>query len=225
MTYRGDDDAALRRRNELAQRLADETDVSQREALEAELAAIDRARVEAARIRLPMVARARIASPCTEAWDTMLGDGAMRSCSRCEKEVFDLSQMTLGQAEALIAARVNERICVRLFKRRDGTMMFADCEIGARGVLMRTVGAATVALVVGAAAMAYASAPQPPEPLRAPPSHTSPAALRQAGEEFLHPTELEPEGELPTPVSVVDRIEIDSRVSTTLCRYPRAPGE
>lgn len=199
MTYRDGDDAALRRRDELAHLLSRTSDDAQREALGAEIAEIDRQRMEAARVRLPLVARARVASPCSEAWDTMLGDGAVRNCSRCEKEVFDLSQMTLGAAEALIASRVGEQICIRLFRRADGTMMFADCEVGARGVIRRQVGAAGAALLIGGAALAWATAPPPEPPLRIPHSPLT-AELRAAGEEFLHP---------PEPPDAIERSSLD----------------
>lgn len=185
MTYREDDAATLRRRDDLARAIAaDELVDAERDTALAEIAAIDAARIEAARVRLPQLARARIASPCDQPWDTMLGNGAVRSCSRCEKHVFDLSQMTLGQAEALIASRPDGRMCVRLYQRADGTMMFADCEVGARGVVVRKVAVAGAALAIGGAALAWASQPSPTSAdTRAP--RPSSAEARAAGDAFL----------------------------------------
>jgi hypothetical protein len=185
VAYREDDASALERRQQLAREIASERlDSDARARAEDAVRAIDAARIDAARVRLPQVARAKIASPCSEAWDTMLGEGAVRSCSRCEKEVFDLSQMTLGQAEALVAQRGGD-LCVRLYQRRDGTMMFADCAVGARGVVRRHATLAGAAMVVGGAALAWASQPAPVAQAAIPTAASS-AAARAASERFLH---------------------------------------
>ncbi len=159
MTYRDEGDAGILRRDALVVALATEPDLDRRDAIAIELTTFDRARRVEARRRLPVVANARIASPCHEPFEAMSGEGAVRSCARCDQEVFDLAQMTLGQAEALIAARSAGRACVRLHKRRDGTMMFADCEVGAWGVRTRRVGAAIAAAVIASTAIAWIASP------------------------------------------------------------------
>lgn len=185
MTYRDDDEASLARRRALAERLADADDEPERGALAHELAQIDADRRDAARRRLPLLAQARVASPCGEPWDAMLGDGAVRHCARCDQRVFDLSQMTLGEAEALVRAEAASGLCVRFRRRADGTMMFADCEVGARGVRRRRWATGLVAGLASSAALAWASAPAPAEPLRLEASAPSHAALREAGDAFL----------------------------------------
>jgi hypothetical protein len=71
----------------------------------------------------------RIASPCHEAWDRMTGDDRARHCASCDKTVYNLSAMTADAAAALFREREG-RICVRLYRRRDGTVLTADCPVG-----------------------------------------------------------------------------------------------
>jgi hypothetical protein len=178
MTYRGSQDAGILKREALVGALASEPDLDRREALAIELAGFDRWRRIEARKHLPLIANARIASPCHEPFEAMSGEGAIRSCARCDQEVFDLAQMTLAQAEALVASRQGGSSCVRLHKRRDGTMMFADCEVGAKGVWTRRAGLAIAATVIATTAVAWIASPPvhvrafdrpPPQPSHAAP--------------------------------------------------------
>jgi hypothetical protein len=68
----------------------------------------------------------------------MTGDDRKRTCAQCGKQVFNLARMTRAEAEALLQERV-DGVCVRLFRRGDGTILTADCPIGARA--MRKVSA------------------------------------------------------------------------------------
>jgi hypothetical protein len=82
--------------------------------------------------RLPLLLdNVRIASPCSADWDDMSGDARVRFCGRCEKNVYNLSAMTRAAAEALISEKEG-RLCVRFYQRADGTMLTADCPVGAR---------------------------------------------------------------------------------------------
>jgi hypothetical protein len=80
--------------------------------------------------------RIRIASPCTSDWRFMLGNNAVRYCGQCNKNVYNLSAMTRGEAETLIR-RMEGRLCVRYYMRRDGTIINADCPVGLRAVKQR----------------------------------------------------------------------------------------
>lgn len=186
MTYRGDGDGWLLKREALVDALRAESDLDVREKIALELAVLDRGRRIEARRRLPLVAGAAIASPCHETFEAMVGDGAIRSCARCDQEVFDLAQMTLGQAEALIVSRSGASTCVRLRKRPDGTMMFADCEVGARGVRTRRVGLAVAAAVIASTAVALLVSP--PVHLHVLPSthHTHRSIAPGSGVRYLH---------------------------------------
>ncbi len=108
-------------------------------ALEAEAARKVRERDEARRMldeaksraKLPVLDNIRVASPCTADWGQMTGDDRTRHCGDCKKNVYNLSDMTRDEAEALIVAQEGE-LCVRYFQRHDGTILLADCTIGAK---------------------------------------------------------------------------------------------
>lgn len=73
----------------------------------------------------------RIASPCPAAWADMAGDDRVRHCAQCNLSVFDLSELTATEAVALIEAKEGH-LCVRLHRRRDGTVITRDCPVGVR---------------------------------------------------------------------------------------------
>jgi len=71
----------------------------------------------------------RIASPCSANWDEMYGNERRRFCAECKLNVYNLSGMKKFDAENLIAAGEG-RLCVRYFRRTDGTVITADCPVG-----------------------------------------------------------------------------------------------
>jgi hypothetical protein len=73
----------------------------------------------------------KIASPCTANWEAMEGDDRVRFCAECKKNVFNISAMTRSEAEALIREK-NGGLCLRLFRRKDGTVLTEDCPTGLR---------------------------------------------------------------------------------------------
>jgi hypothetical protein len=95
--------------------------------------------------RLPLLDQVAIASPCSESWDQMKGDEAVRFCGRCEKHVYNLSALSAEAAERLIREKEGQ-MCVRLYRRADGTVLTADCPVGVR---RRRVKRAVVASVGG----------------------------------------------------------------------------
>ena len=90
-----------------------------------------------------------IASPCPADWDAMTGNDQVRFCGECKLHIYNLSGMTRPEAETL----VNEsegRLCVRFFRRADGTVLTADCPVGVRVIRRRLARAlAAVAAIVG----------------------------------------------------------------------------
>ena len=154
MAYRDDLDAARTRRETLAReladvraRLADHRDLIEREReLAAAVSEADR-HVDHARARtsLPLLREIRVASPCHERWEDMSGDERTRHCGKCDKDVHDLSAMSAADAEALLAAR-GASLCVRLYRRFDGTVITSDCPEGARLRRKRRIIAATAAI-------------------------------------------------------------------------------
>lgn len=96
--------------------------------------------------------------PCTESWDTMQGDERVRHCGLCKKNVYNLSAMPQAEAAAMLAQNVDGELCVRFYRREDGTVMTSDCSASPRVKLrqaMRTL-PRVAAGVAGAAAMAAA---------------------------------------------------------------------
>ena len=80
--------------------------------------------------------RLQIASPCPADWAAMEGDDRARFCGQCEKHVYDFSKMTAAEGMALIREKEG-KICGRLWRRADGTVITADCPVGARTLLAR----------------------------------------------------------------------------------------
>src|SRR5512141_343286 len=109
------------------------------------------------------------ASPCAAAWEDMSGDGRIRHCRTCDRDVFDLQGLNREEAEALIAGKAG-RLCASYFARADGTVMVADCSAQLRlrpsGWWLAAIGsAAAVALTVLAIDVAR-TPKQPAGPLR-----------------------------------------------------------
>lgn len=86
----------------------------------------------------------RVASPCPTAWDEMYGDDRKRFCSECKLNVYNLSGMTRREAESLVRNHEG-RLCVRFFKRADGTVLTADCPVGWAKIKQRVSRVATAA--------------------------------------------------------------------------------
>lgn len=72
----------------------------------------------------------RIASPCSADWNKMSGDERKRYCGQCRLHVYNISDMNLQEAEALIQGDSGNRLCVQLYRRPDGTVLTRDCPVG-----------------------------------------------------------------------------------------------
>src|SRR3954451_5691753 len=86
----------------------------------------------------------RIASPCSADWDQMYGDDRKRFCGQCKLNVYNLSGMTTDEAEALIM-NTEGRLCVRFYRRADGTVLTSDCPVGWARVKQRARATMTAA--------------------------------------------------------------------------------
>lgn len=139
MTYRCDLDALDARHDALNNELASKT----RE-LDDATKLLEQAR---ARAKLPILDNIRIASPCRADWNAMTGDEHARHCNQCDKQVFNLSEMTRPEAEALIVEKQGQ-LCARYYKRHDGTIITSDCRIGVvAGRKRKIIAAASLALL------------------------------------------------------------------------------
>jgi hypothetical protein len=80
--------------------------------------------------------RVRVAAPCRADWDAMLGDERVRFCQQCERNVYNLSDMSKKEAETLVS-RAEGRLCVRFYRRTDGSILTDNCPVGLRAVKRR----------------------------------------------------------------------------------------
>ncbi len=85
-----------------------------------------------------------VASPCSANWDEMFGDQRKRHCGDCKLNVYNLSNMTRREAENLII-NSEGRLCVRFFRRADGTVITKNCPVGWQAVKRRVSRVATAA--------------------------------------------------------------------------------
>ena len=143
--YRDDVDALEARRAALAV----EVEAKRRELDEASrLLAQSKARAS-----LPVLDDIRVATPCSEPWSQMTGDARVRSCDACQQRVYDISELTRDEVQALIVEREGA-LCVRYYQRHDGTILLKDCAIGVQRTRTRTrrlVAVGAVALLTGGA--------------------------------------------------------------------------
>ncbi len=98
----------------------------------------------------PFLESLKVASPCSVPWEGMKGDARVRRCAGCRKNVYNLSAMTRPEAEDLVRG-TEGRLCVRFFRRADGTVLTADCPVGLRAVRRRMarIGGALAAMLLG----------------------------------------------------------------------------
>lgn len=98
---------------------------------------------------MPDLSDLRIARPCPADWASMDGGARVRHCSLCALNVYNLTALT--EAEALRLIRAAEgRVCVRLYRRADGTVLTRDCpgapaSVGRRAAMAAALAGAFVA--------------------------------------------------------------------------------
>jgi hypothetical protein len=93
----------------------------------------------------------KIASPCSQNWDEMIGTERKRFCGECKLNVYNLSGMSPREAENLLS-NSEGRLCVRFYRRADGSVLTKDCPVGWQAIKRRVSKTATaVASLVFAA--------------------------------------------------------------------------
>jgi hypothetical protein len=91
----------------------------------------------------------RIASPCDAAWEEMEGDELVRFCRHCQLNVYNLSGMSRREAAAFVR-EAEGRLCVRFYRRADGTLLTDNCPVGWRAARRRLLeGIASAAAALG----------------------------------------------------------------------------
>jgi hypothetical protein len=108
---------------------------------------------------LPMLDEVRVASQCNANWNEMVGDDKSRFCGKCEKNVFNLSAMSREEAELLMLEKEGN-LCIRLYRRKDGTVLTQDCPVGVRKKRLRLVGVLAIGGGLAATAAGFAASRQ-----------------------------------------------------------------
>lgn len=98
----------------------------------------------------------RIASPCSVSWASMKGDERTRHCDLCELNVHNVAGMTRDEVAHLVGEN-SGRLCMRLYRRADGTVLTKDCPIGLRAFRKRVAGLASAAFatILGLMSVSY----------------------------------------------------------------------
>jgi hypothetical protein len=86
----------------------------------------------------------QVASPCYERWDNMKGDDRMRHCASCKLNVYNVREMTTAEVEQLLQLS-NGKVCMRLYRRWDGTVLTRDCPVGVQRARVRMAAAMATA--------------------------------------------------------------------------------
>jgi hypothetical protein len=84
----------------------------------------------------------RVAAPCSADWDSMFGNERVRLCEQCHLNVYNLSEMSRVEADRLIN-QTEGRLCVRFYRRRDGSVITQNCPVGLRAIKRRLSRVAT----------------------------------------------------------------------------------
>ena len=84
----------------------------------------------------------RVAAPCSADWDSMFGSERVRLCEQCHLNVYNLSEMSRVEADRLIN-QAEGRLCVRFYRRRDGSIITQNCPVGLRAIRRRLSRVAT----------------------------------------------------------------------------------
>src|ERR1041384_8135111 len=87
----------------------------------------------------------RVAAPCKADWGRMVGDERVRYCGQCSLHVYNLSGMTRREAEALVTSSEG-RLCVRYYRRADGTILTRNCPVGLSALKRRATHVATATM-------------------------------------------------------------------------------
>ena len=78
----------------------------------------------------------RVAAPCSADWDAMIGNDQARFCGQCNLNVYNLSGMSRSEAESFVTSGEG-RLCVRFYRRKDGSILTDNCPVGLRAIRRR----------------------------------------------------------------------------------------
>jgi hypothetical protein len=113
----------------------------------------------------------KVAAPCSADWDAMIGNDRARFCGQCSLTVYNLSAMTKWEAESFIAGSEG-RVCIRYYRRADGSILTDNCPVGLRAIRRRVsyvkkaVTSAVLSFLAGLGLFELASSMEPLRPQR-----------------------------------------------------------
>jgi hypothetical protein len=87
----------------------------------------------------------KVAAPCPANWDAMSGNDRVRFCSQCNLNVYNLSGMSRNEAASFVN-RTEDRVCIRYYRRADGSILTDNCPVGLRALKRRAIRVAKAVL-------------------------------------------------------------------------------
>lgn len=102
--------------------------------------------------------RVSFPEPCGEDWKDMPARGCNRFCARCDQTIFDLFNLDIDQAEAMLAA--DKRVCVRARIDGEGVVKLRRKSTGNRRRMIVAVSASVGMLMAAGPTAAKEKAPQ-----------------------------------------------------------------
>lgn len=86
------------------------------------------------RDKTPILDNLKVAAPCPADWENMVGTERERFCRLCALNVINISSMPRQEAEEFLAMRASGRVCVKYYRRKDGTIITDNCPRGLRRI-------------------------------------------------------------------------------------------
>src|SRR6266852_373139 len=159
------------------------------------------------------LANVLVAAPCKADWNQMMGDERVRFCGACSLNVYNLSAMNRSDAESLVV-RNEGRLCVKFYRRRDGSIITRDCPVGLRAIrdrvsyLTKAIVSAVLSFMAGVGVHEAVS--------------SSMAALRPGRMMGVMAERVEPRFDVQDPQVIPDRaVSVGQLVETGRHRKPK----
>ena len=164
-----------------------------------------------------------INSPCTESWDGMSGDEHKRFCGKCRKHVFNIKELSLVEATALLES--GSPICARIYRRPDGSVLTKECGSGKikrwRGHALMMSLATSLFASFGLKSIAHALSPDPdydytvmggiaPMPSASPTPEATPNIVEELGE-VIAPYPTQGKVKMKEFVPVIPKEEVERK--------------
>jgi hypothetical protein len=93
----------------------------------------------------------------------MTGGDRVRFCARCRLNVFNIKELTEVEVRALFL-KADGRVCGRVYRRPDGTVLTKDCPTGLAAVRRKALVAVTMAVALVLAVVGFRAKSVPSGP-------------------------------------------------------------